>query len=250
MPKQAVPGADEAGAGSGQVWVTRTEPGASRLAAALRAHGHRVLTAPVLTIAPSGEPPPRGCFDFVLFVSENAVRRAAAAGWRQADWADCPTAAIGSAGEAALREHGVEPCLRALADARAVTAALPAAPKRCLIVKGEGGRRVLQDWLRQHGAAVVEWNVYRRRQAAPNVASEPIGTIVASSGDGLAAAAKVWFAADGDPAVRLLVPSQRIARKAVRLGFRTIVVTLGASAGAVVAALGQHSPGQPLASSD
>lgn len=248
MPKQAVLGADEVG--SGQVWVTRTEPGASRLAAALRTHGHRVLTAPVLTIAPSGEPPPRGCFDFALFVSENAVRCAAAAGWRQADWADCPTAAIGSAGEAALREHGVEPCLRALADACAVTVALAAAPKRCLIVKGEGGRRVLQDWLRRHGAAVVEWNVYRRRQVPASIAGEPIDTIVASSGEGLAAAAKVWFAADGDPAVRLLVPSQRIAREAARLGFRTIVVTLGASAGAVVAALGQHGPEQPLASPD
>lgn len=250
MPKQAIPGADDAGTGSGQVWVTRTKPGASRLAAALRTHGHRVLTAPVLDIAPSGEPPPAGCFDFVLFVSENAVRCAAAAGWRQAAWADCPTAAIGSAGEAALREHGVAPCLRSLADAHAATLALPTAPKRCLIVKGEGGRQVLQDWLRGHGASVAEWNVYRRRRVAPNIAAETIGTIVASSGEGLAAAAKAWFAAGGDPAARLLVPSERIAREASRLGFRTIVVTLGASAGAVVAALGQHGPEQPLASHD
>lgn len=250
MPKQAVPGADEAGAGSGQVWVTRTEPGASRLAAALRVHGHRVLTVPVLTIAPSGESPPRGCFDFVLFVSENAVRCAAAAGWRQTAWADCPAAAIGSAGEAALREHGVKPCLQALADAHAVTVALSAAPKRCLIVKGEGGRQVLQDWLRRNGAAVAEWNVYRRRRVAPNIVASSIVTVVASSGEGLAAAAKVWFAAGGDPAARLLVPSERIAREAARLGFRTIVVTLGAGAGAVVAALGQHSPDQPLASPD
>ena len=254
MPKRATPEAREAGAGSGQVWVTRTEPGASRLAVALRADGHRVLAAPVLTIAPSDEPPPPGGFDFALFVSEHAVCCAAAAGWRQAAWAHCPTAAIGGAGEAALRRHGVEPCLQSLADARAVTRALPTAPMRCLIVKGEGGRQLLQDWLRRNGGIVVEWNVYRRSRAAPNIAGKRVGTIVVSSAEGLTAAAKVWFAAGGDPAVRLLVPSSRVARRAAGLGFRTIVVTLGANAGAVVAALGagagdHSSPDQPPASS-
>ena len=228
-----------------RIWVTRTEPGAGRLAAALRREGHRVLPAPVLAIVPSHAPPPRGRFDFVLFVSEHAIECAVACGWRQTEWASSPSAAIGGGGEAALRAVGVVPWLTGLADASGVVAALPRAPGRSLIVKGEGGRQVVQRWLRGQGGCVREWDVYRRRRTAPCIGDEAIDAIVAGSGTGVAAVAAIWFAAKRDPAVRLLVPSPRVARQAAGLGFRNVVATLGANANSVVAALGcaEAAPG-------
>ena len=234
-----------------RVWVTRTEPGAGRLAAALRQEGHGVLLASVLAIVPTGAPAPPGRFDFVLFVSEHAIRCAAAGGWRQAEWAESPCAAIGDVGEAALRDRGIAPCLAGLADAAGVVAALPKAPGRSLIVKGEGGRQLVQNWLRRHGGSVREWNVYRRRRRTPDIRDQAIDAIVAGSGDGLAAIAAVWLGDRRDPGVRLLVPSSRVARQAAGLGFRNIVVTLGAKAGSVVAALrrGGAAPLRPAAAS-
>ena len=220
-----------------RIWVTRTQPGADRLAAALRNAGHDVHVAPVLAISPTSQPPPEGRFDFVLFVSEHALRCAAAGGWRDAAWAHCPSAAIGRVGEAMLREFGIVPCLNGLADAKSVTTALPNTPQRSLIVKGQGGRQLLQNWLRDRGSTVVEWDVYRRRSTAPNMAGEAMDAIVVASAEGLVATAEAWFAANGDPAVRLFVPSERIARCAARLGFGNIVVTLGANAEATVAAM-------------
>lgn len=217
--------------------MTRTEPGAGRLAAALRQEGHGVLLASVLAVVPTGAPPPPGRFDFVLFVSEHAIRRAVAGGWRQAEWADSPCAAIGEVGEAALRDLGIAPCPAGLRDAAGVVAALPKAPGRSLIVKGEGGRQLVQNWLRRHGGSVREWNVYRRRRKTPDIGDEAIDAIVAGSGDALAAIAAVWLGDQRDPGVRLLVPSSRVARQAAGLGFCNIVVTLGANAGSVVAAL-------------
>lgn len=204
---------------------------------ALRDAGHKAHVAPVLAILPTGRPPPDGCFDFVLFVSEHALRCAAAGGWRDAAWAHCPSAAIGRIGEATLREFGVVPCLSDLENAKSVTATLAEAPQRSLIVKGQGGRQLLQNWLREHGGTVVEWDVYRRHSTAPNMVGEAVDAIVVASAEGLVATAEAWFAANGDPAVRLFVPSERIARQAARLGFGNIVVTLGANAEATVAAV-------------
>ena len=220
-----------------RIWVTRTQPGADRLAAALRDAGHEAHVAPVLAISPTGQAPPDGCFDFVLFVSEHALRCAAAGGWRDAAWAHCPSAAIGRMGEATLREFGVVPCLRGIENAKSVTTALVETPQRSLIVKGQGGRQLLQNWLRDRGGTVVEWDVYRRQSTTPNMTGEAVDAIVVASGEGLVATAEAWFAANGDPAVRLFVPSERIARRAARLGFGNIVVTLGANAEATVAAM-------------
>ena len=77
-----------------RVWITRTEPGATRLAAAVEQLGFTALKAPVLRIEPCCAKPPQGPFDFALFVSEHAVVHAAANGWRHAPWRGCPTAGM------------------------------------------------------------------------------------------------------------------------------------------------------------
>ncbi len=221
-----------------RVWVTSTEPGASRCATALTARGFAVFKAPALHIERLPSPPPSGRFDLVLFVSENAVSSAAANGWPDVHWRHSPTAAIGAAAEVAMRAHDVEPCMPWLADAAAVVHAL-APPPRTLIVKGEGGRDVVQRWLRARHREVVEWNVYRRLAAAPPIGGERIDAIVAASGDGLGAIAQLWFACRRPAGVPLLAPSARVAELAREAGFKSVIVTPGANATAVATALAE-----------
>ena len=220
-----------------RAWITRTEPGASRLSAALEELGIGAFVAPVLRIEHRQEEPPQESFDFALFVSEHAVVHAASNGWRRAPWRDCPAAAIGAAADAALRKHGVAPCMPPQANAASVLRALRPPPARAIVVKGEGGREVLQQELRQRGGSVVEWNVYRRVPADVNIAGEKVDAIVVGSGEGAGIVAKVWFADGRSPTVPLLAPSKRVARFAARSGFANVVVTLGANPKAVAAAL-------------
>lgn len=221
-----------------RIWVTRTEPGASRLARRLTRAGHTVLNAPVLRIEDTSNAAPAGCFDFVLFVSSHAVERAFATGW---DPALIPgvAAGIGGAAETALRRRGIRTRLCGVADAAAVTRVLVKPPPRTLVVKGEGGRDVVQNWVRSHGASVAEWDVYRRVPARPALGDERIDAIVAASGDGVREVAALWFAVGRSGSVPLLVPSSRVAGLAEAAGFDNVVVTAGAADDAVVAALGK-----------
>ena len=207
------------------------------MAAAIEQLGLTAFKAPVLRIEPCRAKPPPGPFDFALFVSEHAVVHAVANGWLRAPWHSCPTAAIGAAASATLRDHGVAPCMAAQADAADVLRALPALPHTTLIVKGEGGRDLLQRKLRCAGGTVVEWDVYRRTVVKPDLADEDIDAIVASSGEGARAIANIWFSAGRSARVPLLVPSQRVAEVAAQAGFDNVVVTLGANPTAVGAAL-------------
>jgi len=68
-----------------KVWITRSQPGADRQAAALRDAGHEVVVAPVIRIEATGSAPPAGPFDVLVFLSEHAVR-AGLAPLRAAPW--------------------------------------------------------------------------------------------------------------------------------------------------------------------
>ena len=219
-----------------RVWVTRTEPGAGRLSRRLTRAGYAVLNAPVLRIEDTLNAAPDGCFDLVLFVSSHAVQRAFANGWG-AGLRPGVAVGIGAGADAALSSKGVRTRHRGLANAAAVTRALATPPPRTLVVKGEGGRDVVQNWVRSHGASVAEWDVYRRVPARPHLGDEMIDAIVAASGDGLREVAELWFAGGRSGSVPLLAPSSRVAVLAVAAGFDNAIVTDGAADDAVVAAL-------------
>ena len=216
-----------------RVWLARTEPGATRQAATLAAQGFEVLKAPVLGIEPLPGTPPEGSFDVVVFVSEHAVSCAAANGWP-----DGPALPIGTAAARALEEQGVEPSWPAQANAQGVVDILaPSPPDRTLVVKGQGGRTTLQDWLRARQRTAVEWDVYRRVPLHPRISGERVDAIVASSGDGLRFVEQLWFADRRDSRVPLLVPSERVADLAQAMGFERVVATASAGSSAVVDAL-------------
>ena len=223
-----------------RVWVTRTEPGASRMGAALERDGIACLVAPVLHIVPTGQALPDGRYDLALFVSEHAAALAAA---EPAPWRADVVVGIGQPTVAVLAERCPQ-----IAHARVVSATSadcvvrmldgwPEPPRRTLIAKGQGGRDDVQRYLRQVGGAVVEWDAYRRVAAAPAVAPDAVSAIVCSSGEGVRAAATVWFAGRGSPDVPVLVPSPRVKAVASEAGFRAMHVTAGAAPKAVVAAM-------------
>ena len=219
-----------------RVWLTRTEPGASRQATQLAGHGFDILKAPVLRIEriePSTNPLPEGCFDVVVFVSRHAVSCAAANGWNGG-----PALPIGAAAERTLRNLGIEPRWPTQANAQGVVDILaPSPPRNTLVVKGVGGTETLQRWLRSKRRALVEWDVYRRVPLAPSIEAERVDAIVAGSADGLRVIAQLWFAQRRDAGVPLLVPSERVAGLASAMGFEHVVVTAGAGPGAVVESL-------------
>ena len=216
-----------------RVWLTRTEPGATRQAGALAKHGFDVLKAPALGIEPLQATAPDERFDVAVFVSEHAVSCAAANGWGGG-----PAMPVGTATARALRALGVKPGWPPQDNAQAVVETLaPSPPARTLIVKGIGGRTTLQDWLTAQGRTAVEWDVYRRVRLDPAISGEDIDAIVTGSGDGLRVVEQLWFAERRDARVALLVPSERVADLAKAMGFERVVVTHGAGSSAVVEAL-------------
>ena len=218
-----------------RIWVTRTEPGATRLASMLASHGFEVFKAPVLGIEPIRSAPPNGPFDLAVFVSEHAVACAFANGWRGG-----PAMAIGNAAACRLQRHGAPSRWPPQSDAAGAVRALTGSPPgRTLIVKGAGGSDTLPRWLRSEGGAVAEWDVYRRVANRVSIADQRIDAIVAASGDGLLAIGRLWFAEERDAGVPLLVPSERVAGLATDAGFENVTTTLGAGSTAVVDTLGE-----------
>lgn len=220
-----------------RVWLTRSEPGASRQAAVLEAAGHSCLVAPVLAIEPVAGDPPSGPHDAVIFLSEHAVRlglprlspgtaRIFAVGGRTAE-------VLEAAGHQVVRpERPDSEGLLALEQLTAVRG------QRILLVGGVGGRTLLATELTARGATVERFVCYRRR-IVESLDTRPgsVEAIVAGSAEGLAQIARLWFAAGGSPDVAVLVPSERVGAHGVALGFRNVHDCGGADAAAVLRGL-------------
>lgn len=120
---------------------------------------------------------------------------------------------------------------------------------RVLIVRGEGGRGLLAERLREQGASVDYLELYRR--GLPNYAegelpakveAERLNALVVSSGQSFEHLHRL--AGDAWPALArlpLFVPSPRVAEMARAAGARTVVDCRGASAAALLAALREQS---------
>ncbi|MDD0842311.1 uroporphyrinogen-III synthase [Pseudomonas sp. Gutcm_11s] len=126
--------------------------------------------------------------------------------------------------------------------------ALRMANPRVLIMRGEGGRELIADTLRQRGATVDYLELYRRvRPQYPAgalqrlVEAQRINALLVSSAQGLdnlrQLAADAWAELARLP---LLVPSPRVAELARAAGARQVIDCRGASAAAVLAALRAH----------
>ncbi len=204
-----------------RVWVTRSQPGAERQAAALRRCGFDVVVRPVLEIEPlpAAAPAP---FDKVIFLSEHAVRY----GLEKLDLGQAQVFAVGRRTAEVLERAGVDVEVPQIASSEGLLN-MPdlekVAGSAILVVCGAGGRELLAAELSRRGAAVERLVCYRRRPAEGlDVDATAIDAIVAGSGDGLEQIARLWFGAGGPSGVALLVPSARVAARAEALGFSRV----------------------------
>ncbi len=231
------------------VAITRPAAQCDSLADAIRERGGEPLVFPLIRIEPLGQSAEiqaaragLGAFDVVFFVSPNAVRLGVDALGGRADWpARTRVATVGAGSRASLEQLGFEQVIAPLdgADSEAVlalpefsTAALSG--KRLLIVRGDGGRDLLGHEARARGAEVQYVSCYRRSPPdgeaevllAP-ARSGRLSALTATSSEALSNLAGLLGEA-GLAALRdipVFVPHRRIADRAARLGFSTIIET-------------------------
>ena len=119
---------------------------------------------------------------------------------------------------------------------------------RVLILRGEGGRELLAERLRELGASVEYLEMYRRdlpdypaQELPRRIAAERLNGLVVSSGQGFEHLRQL--AGDTWPVLAqlpLFVPSPRVAGQARAAGAQTVVDCRGASAAALLTALREH----------
>ncbi|XXD85056.1 uroporphyrinogen-III synthase [Pseudomonas sp. Z4-20] len=137
----------------------------------------------------------------------------------------------------------------ALLELAALREAIERPEARVLIVRGEGGRGLLAERLREQGASVDYLELYRRGlphyhegELPAKVEAERLNALVVSSGQSFEhlhrLAGQAWPALARLP---LFVPSPRVAELARAAGARTVVDCRGASAAALLAALREQS---------
>ena len=238
------------------ILVTRPAHQAERLCRLIESHGGRAIRLPALRIegpldsgrvrrqlaAAAGR-------DLMIFISPNAVHWClhlmAAEGLPKA----VDLAAVGRATAAALEAAGYRVGLVPAVgyDSEALLAMAPlqrVQDRRILIVRGDGGRPLLGDILRQRGADVAYAEVYRRvcpgLDVTPVLAQwEGIDLVTATSNQILDNLLQLFGEAGRDAllATPLLVISGRMQTHARDCGWTEITVANGASAEALLAAV-------------
>lgn len=246
--------------------VTRPLAQSGPLAEAIQAAGGIPLIFPLLAIGPADDSRPLAeaasrleQYAWAVFISPNAVDYAIPALLAQGPWpASLHPAAVGQGTVRALAAHGVDGCLAPTErfDSEALLA-LPelaaerVAGQRVAIFRGDGGRELLAETLRQRGATVDCISCYRRSPPAaggqPLLAAWRAGRLDAltvSSSEGLRYLLELL---DDEgraylQATPLFVPHARIAETARGLGLTRVVPCAAADAGIMAALVAYNWP--------
>lgn len=186
----------------------------------------------------------------LIFVSANAVQYAFPLLPDQLPL-HIDVAAVGSATANALREAGLDPTLVPERMDSEGLLALPqlhaVAGKHIYILRGNGGRELLNDRLRERGAAVHQVEVYRRQlpQRPVGVANLVRGwpqlvQAVTATSNAILDNLFILLGDQGLPLLRatpLVVVSQRMAEHALALGCESVYVAASARDADVLATL-------------
>jgi uroporphyrinogen-III synthase len=244
-----------------RVLLTRPAEESAALAAALSEAGIFSSSLPLLDIEPLPVTPEQqavfgdlGRYCAVIVVSKPAARLAV----QQLDqaWPQLPWFSVGAATAQVLADHGL--CVHypqtgddseALLQLPALREAIARPGARVLILRGEGGRELLAERLREQGASVDYLELYRRFLPAydtgvltQRIQLERLNGLVVSSGQGFlhlqALAGPDWPQVAQLP---LFVPSPRVAEMARAAGAEKVVDCRGANAAALLVALRSHA---------
>lgn len=243
--------------------VTRPLAQAGPMAEAIAALGGQALIFPLLEISPAADPQPLrdaaarlGDYALAIFISPNAVAYSLPILRQYGPWPSALLpAAVGQGTVKALAAEGIDGCIapseRFDSEALLTLPALAAsqvAGRRIAIFRGDGGRELLADTLRERGAMVDCIPCYRR--SGPGVGVTPLlsawrqghlDALTVSSSEGLRylvdlldAEGKAFLAA-----TPVFVPHARIAENARALGLQQVLLTAPADAG-ILAALSTY----------
>ena len=255
-----------------QILVTRPEPAASTWAAALSACSYRVSIASVMKLVPVTELGAQQAiknvvldfdhFQKAMFVSANAVSEAMR--WLEDYWPQLPLGvdyfAVGLKTAQALEACGLT--VTALGDEQGSmnSEALLEAPalqsvadEKIVIFRGVGGRDLLRDRLSERGAGVTYCELYRRE--LPAAAAEYVQQVLT---DAQTAGRKLLLTVHSGESLDnlvtcaglqgvslteypLLVPGERVAAMAQRLGFGRVITAKNASDAAMLQALTDYT---------
>lgn len=244
-----------------RVWVTRPLRQAEATSQLLREQGVAVWCQPVMEICPLPELGPEqrnqvmnvDLYSIAIFISQNAVHYGCAL--IDQFWPQVPVGlnffAVGKATARALSNQGLlAQAPVSVLDSEGLLA-LPAlqqvAQQRVIIFKGQGGRNTLAKTLAERGARVDNCELYSRQhcqKAVPALQASDFGLqgsdrILAYSGASVELIHKTLQAA-GRTEVLLrpvVVPGERVANIAQRLGFERVVTAQNATDQAMLAAL-------------
>jgi uroporphyrinogen-III synthase len=166
-----------------------------------------------------------------------------------------PWFSVGAATAQILSDHGLDVSFPADGDDSEALLQLPRLREavshpgaQVLILRGEGGRELLAERLRELGASVEYLELYRRdlpayapKELPRRIEAERLNGLVVSSGQGFEHLRQM--AGDTWPTIAplpLFVPSPRVAELARAAGAQTVVDCRGASAAALLTALREH----------
>jgi uroporphyrinogen-III synthase len=249
--------------------LTRPAEECALLAATLAEQGVFSSSLPLLSIEPLAETPEQRRLVLeldrlraVIVVSKPAARLGLER--IKALWPQPPAAlrwfSVGAATGQILSDHGLKVQYPLMGDDSEALLAVPEFAEllhepgaRVLIMRGDEGRELLAERLRQAGAQVDYLPLYRRGlpqypagELPRRIQAERLNGLVVSSGQGLQhllqLAGEAWPELAG---LTLLVPSPRVAEMARAAGARHVVDCRGASAAALLAAL--REPGAVIA---
>jgi uroporphyrinogen-III synthase len=237
--------------------VTRPRAQAAVLERLIAAQGGVPVLVPLIEIGPADDAQPLQMaiaqlerYALAIFISPNAVDFSVPAILAQRAWPPgLAVAAVGPGSVAALAAHGLGPVIAP--SERFDSEALLALPelqaervggRPVAILRGDGGRELLADTLRQRGAAVDCISCYRRSLPAAGVsrlsalwAAHALDALTISSSEGLHNLVARLDAADREQlrATPIFVPHRRIAEAASGLGLRRVILTGAADAGII-----------------
>ena len=244
-----------------RVLLTRPAEESALLAASLSDVGIFSSSLPLLEIEALPVTPEQqavwadlGRYCAVIVVSKPAARL----GVQRLDrhWPRLPWFSVGAATAQVLADQGLDVHYPPSGDDSEALLALPAlreaiarADARVLILRGEGGRELLAERLREQGASVDYLELYRRFLPAydpgvlmQRIQLERLNGLVVSSGQGFlhlqALAGPDWPQVARLP---LFVPSPRVYEMARAAGAEKVVDCRGASAAALLVALRSQS---------
>ena len=230
-----------------RVVLTRQIKDSQAPASQLREQGVETLQFPLMAIEPlpvdsQGRPSAEHDATVLVFTSSNAVRYGLDAVRDLASDDTCAVIAVGKRTLEALQSESIDAIAPEREDSEGILE-LPifqnAMIDRVMVVKGEGGRDLLQRALIDRGLKVIDLNCYRRYWPAVDVdkldqfLEDGASLIHAASGEAVVRLTDLVSIAVQRQA-RLVVPSERVAHQARALGWHKVEEAEGAGDAAFI----------------